>query len=116
MALQLSTHAGDLGPEQVRAADALYADVAARLPPRWRDALGKVAVAWRRDMRGEAVGRSSGTPRHGRLVLDLRLLDPSASLAGQPADALARRTLVHELAHLYDRSAQGGLSRLCLHR
>ncbi len=110
MALQLSTHAGDLGPEQVRAADALYADVAARLPPRWRDALGKVAVAWRRDMRGEAVGRSSGTPRHGRLVLDLRLLDPAASLAGQPADALARRTLVHELAHLYDRSAQGRLS------
>ncbi len=110
MALQLSTHAGDLGPEQVRAADALYADVAARLPPRWRDALGKVAVAWRRDMRGEAVGRSSGTPRHGRLVLDLHLLDPAASLAGQPADALARRTLVHELAHLYDRSAQGRLS------
>ena len=111
MALQLSTHAGDLVPEQVRAADALYADVAARLPPRWRDALGKVDVAWRRDMRGEAVGRSSGTPQHGRLVLDLRLLDPAASVAGQPADALARRTLVHELAHLYDRSAQGRLSQ-----
>ena len=111
MALHLSTRASGLGPEQVGAAEALYADVTARLPPRWRDALGEVVVEWRSDMRGEVVGRSRGTRQHGRLVLDLRLLDPSASLAGQPADALARRTLVHELAHLYDRSAQGGLSR-----
>lgn len=111
LALHLATRAGDLGPRQADAADALYADVAARLPPHWRDALGDVSVEWRRGMHGEAVGRSWGTRRHGRMRLDARLLDPSASVAGQPADMLARRTLVHELAHLYDRSAQGGLSR-----
>ena len=114
-ALRLSTRTGDLDAARALAADALYADVAARLPPHWREALGDVAVEWRGGMNAQTVGRSWGTPGHGRIRLDPRLLDPAAPPSDADADAdaatLARRTLVHELAHLYDRLPQGRLSR-----
>jgi len=86
--------------ESAAAHDAVEA-VRERLPPRWRDADGlDVAIDWRNDLPEGVHGRTFGP--HLRLR--------RALLTAGDAHALAS-ALLHELAHRYDRSTHGGLSR-----
>jgi hypothetical protein len=98
--------------EQV-AAQALLDDVDARLPPMWRDALGPVPVQWRDDLPVPVHGRAkgSGVVQLPRALLQgwQRAYRDNAS-TGDAVQREARAALVHELAHLLDRSAQGGFS------
>ncbi|MFP7721709.1 DUF7844 domain-containing protein [Lysobacter sp. A3-1-A15] len=101
-----------LSPGRAQASQALLDDVGARLPPRWRDALVRpVTVRWA-PLPGHV---------HGRVQLDVILLqqdlleewmqrpaDPAAPTADDPG--AARRALIHELAHLYDRENGRALS------
>ncbi|MEN5117208.1 DUF4105 domain-containing protein [Luteimonas sp. TWI662] len=83
--------------------------VLARLPPAWRAAEGlDVQLSWRDDLPPQVHGRAIGD----RIVLRRALLDAVAA-DGLDAQAMqaASAALVHELAHRYDRSRYGGLSR-----
>lgn len=90
-------------------------DVLARLPTAWRAALPPtLALEARDDLPPNVSGRAVA----GRIWLDRGLLaawsDPRADAELDPSGLAARRlgraTLVHELAHVLDRGAQGGLS------
>jgi hypothetical protein len=95
-----------LSPPDAARARVLLHDAAQRLPPRWASALGDVRVEWRDDLPAGVEGRAFGTGgAHARILLRRSLLD-----AGQD-DRSALAAILHELAHLYDRSADGGLSR-----
>lgn len=83
---------GALEPRQAARANELVADVATRLPPRWRDALpDSIALEFRDDLPREVHGRAL----HDRILLRRALLDAP----GRQATA----ALLHELAHLLDR-------------
>ncbi|RPD85934.1 DUF4105 domain-containing protein [Luteimonas sp. 100069] len=93
--------------EPLRPAEAIQAELAltaalSRLPPAWRDAPGlDVVVDWRDDLPGAVHGRAFGA--HLRM---------RRSLLADADDAQAlQRALLHELAHRYDHSTHGGLSR-----
>jgi hypothetical protein len=88
-----------LAPAEAEASRQLLAEAVARLPAAWSDALdARIEVEWRRDLPADVHGRSYA----GRMVLVRRLLDDGKA-------ALA--AVLHELAHFYDRTPQGGLSR-----
>ncbi|SEK97333.1 protein of unknown function [Pseudoxanthomonas sp. GM95] len=103
-----------LNESQRAASQALLDDVAARLPPAWRDALGEVPVAWRDDLPERVHGRATGS---GRILLPRQLLVggmgdvPGGMAPDAPGAAAASAALIHELAHLLDRSTAGGFSR-----
>ncbi|KLJ03013.1 hypothetical protein WQ56_01335 [Luteimonas sp. FCS-9] len=93
-----------------QAASARLVDaVLARLPPAWRAADGlDVHLAWRDDLPAQVHGRATGD----RIMLRRALLDAAAADDAPPqATRAASAALVHELAHRYDRSRHGGLSR-----
>jgi len=91
-----------LTPAESARADAALSDVLARLPPNWRDATGlDVVVDWREDLPDDVHGRTFGS--HLRLR--------RALLADDAAVEPLQAALLHEFAHRYDRSTQGGLSR-----
>ncbi|MGN6112476.1 MAG: DUF7844 domain-containing protein [Luteimonas sp.] len=95
-----------LSPPEAARAQAVLDDAARRLPPRWTQALGTVRVEWRDDLPAGVEGRAFGTgAAHARILLRRSLLDAAQD------DRAARAAILHELAHLYDRSAEGGLSR-----
>ncbi|TWG89852.1 uncharacterized protein DUF4105 [Luteimonas sp. J16] len=101
-----------LSPAEQAATRELVAAAMARLPPRIADGLGReVALRWRDDLPEQVHGRA----RNGRIGLDRRLL--AGWMARDPADdrdpgtRIALATLLHELAHVFDRSPAGGLSR-----
>lgn len=102
-----------LGPSQLDAGARLLEDVERRLPPAWRDSLGRdLVLEWRDDLPERVHGRARGH----RLLLRRALLDDWMARArgandGDPAVRAARAALIHELAHVHDRSPQGGLSR-----
>jgi hypothetical protein len=105
-ALQWQLDPRGLQGEQRLAAQRLLDDVAARLPPTWRDALGTVPVQWRDDLPERVHGRTKGS---GVVQLPTSLLDDQPR--SLPVDSnLQRAAVIHELAHLLDRSAQGGFS------
>jgi hypothetical protein len=117
-ALNLQLETETLAPEQARATHQLLDAVADRLPPTWTAALGKpaldrpIVVAWRDDLPAQVHGRAQAT----RLLLDSRLLEewmarPSDADVDDPAMRTALAAVIHELAHFYDRSPQGRLSR-----
>lgn len=96
-----TAHGTPLRATEAAAADAAFEAVRAQLPPVWRDADGlDVAVEWRDDLPDGVHGRAFGA--HLRLRRDL--LD-----AGD--DEALRSAILHELAHRYDRSRHGGLSK-----
>jgi len=99
-ALELQLAADGLHDEEATQARAAMDEVARALPRHWADALGAVRVEWRDDLPADVHGRARGD----------RILLRRALLADADGHA-ARAALVHELAHLYDRSAAGGLSR-----
>lgn len=103
-----------LAREQVLATRQLLDEAASRLPPVWRQALDtRITVEWRDDLPAHVHGRALGR----RMLLRRALLDGwmarDAAAAGSddPAARPALAAVVHELAHFYDRSARGRLSR-----
>ncbi|KAF1688040.1 hypothetical protein B1992_01010 [Pseudoxanthomonas broegbernensis] len=99
--------------EESAATRQLLGEAARRLPPAWAAALARpIAMEWRDDLPDGVHGRA----RRWRLQLDRRLLDGwmarTADAGGaDPAARAALAAAIHELAHLYDRTPAGGLSR-----
>ncbi|WP_411834650.1 DUF4105 domain-containing protein [Pseudoxanthomonas mexicana] len=98
-----------LSATQAQASQALIDEAMQRLPPAWAASLpAGLTLRWRGDLPAQVHGRAQGR----RIALASSLLDDWMS---RPADAMARRAalaaLLHELAHVHDRSPQGGLSR-----
>lgn len=104
-ALRLSAATAPLARPQADRAQALLADASRRLPSGWAQALGDVRVEWRDDLPAHVQGRAFGSGGAGRILLRRSLLSDGAG------DREALAAILHELAHLYDRSAAGGLSR-----
>jgi hypothetical protein len=104
-ALRLQANAAALPPPEAARAQALLTDAARRLPARWSRALGEVRVEWRDDLPAGVEGRAYGGGAAERILLRRSLLSPGSD------DHVALAAILHELAHLYDRSAAGGLSR-----
>ncbi|KAF1697800.1 DUF4105 domain-containing protein [Pseudoxanthomonas koreensis] len=103
---------GELTPAQQEASAQLVAQALSRLPPAWSDALDRpVELRWRDDLpagvHGRARGRAIGLDR--RLLEDWMARAPDAG-DGDPATRAALAALLHELAHLYDRTPSGRLS------
>jgi Domain of unknown function (DUF4105) len=112
-ALQLQSVDGSLTPAEAAATHQLLADTVRRLPPAWADALdARIEVEWRDDLPAQVHGRAKAR----RLRLDRALLDgwmarsPDAGI-GDPASRAALSAVIHELAHFYDRTRKGRLSR-----
>jgi hypothetical protein len=111
-ALQLQPVDDSLTPAQIEATREILADAVQRLPVAWSDALDRrIDVEWRDDLPAEVHGRAKA-----RLLLNRALLDgwmartPDAGIE-DPATRAALAAVIHELAHFYDRTPQGGLSR-----
>lgn len=102
-----------LTPAEAVATRSLLDDAAARLPAAWASALDRpITVEWRDDLPPGVHGRAM----RDRLLLDRTLLDRwmQRSPGAGPEDAHARAALaavIHELAHLFDRTRRGLLSR-----
>jgi hypothetical protein len=100
-----------LGAADAAATQELVAAAQARLPPSWAQALDRpVALEWRDDLPEGVHGRA----RQWRILLRRELLDDwkqRQGTAAPEAEAPALAALLHELAHLYDRTASGGMSR-----
>ena len=91
----------------------LLEDAIQRLPLAWADALDqRIEVEWRDDLPEQVHGRAQAR----RILLDRKLLDgwmartPEAGI-DDPATRAALAAVIHELAHFYDRTPQGRLSR-----
>lgn len=110
---QVRPDSAGLSESELAATQELLGRAASLLPPGWSSALPKpIELRWRDDLPADVHGRARG--RH--LWLDRELLrnwmarDPAAS-QDDPAVRAALAALLHELAHFYDLSAAGGLSR-----
>lgn len=112
-ALQLEPIDGSLTPAETAATQQLLAKAVQRLPATWVDALDqRIEVEWRDDLPAQVHGRAQGR----RLLLDRTLLDgwmarPRDAGNENPATRAALSAVIHELAHFYDRTPQGRLSR-----
>lgn len=110
--LQLLPETGALTSKQAAATQQLLDAAVQRLPPAWITALDRIPVAWRDDLPAQIHGRA----RARRLLLNRALLDnwmarPAGAGADEPATRAALSAVIHELAHFYDRTTQGRLSR-----
>ncbi|MGV8959028.1 MAG: DUF4105 domain-containing protein [Stenotrophomonas sp.] len=110
-ALQIQLARQDLTPAQVSASTQLIDLAMAHLPAQWRQELPlEVELQWREDLPAHVQGRALGR----QIQLDRQVLAQWMTVAGDIDSAAARRalaTVLHELAHVADRSAQGGWSR-----
>jgi len=112
-ALQLQPVDESLTPAQAAATRQLLDDAVQRLPAAWVDALDRrIGVEWRDDLPAEVHGRAQAR----RLLLKRTMLDgwmarPEDAGVEDPATRAALAAVIHELAHFYDRTPQGGLSR-----
>lgn len=108
--LRLVLDTRDLQPEQRAASQALLDEAMAALPPRLVQSLNReIRVQWRDGLPEQAYGRAGGN----RLQLNRRLLpaltDGSAASekTNRPHGTVRHEllaTVVHEVAHLYDRA------------
>jgi hypothetical protein len=111
-ALELQAVDRSLTPAQSAATQQLLAEAVQRLPAAWADALDRrIEVEWRDDLPAGVHGRATA-----RLLLDRALLDswmarPADAGIEDPATRAALAAVIHELAHFYDRTPQGRLSR-----
>ncbi|WP_372014389.1 DUF7844 domain-containing protein [Pseudoxanthomonas sp. 10H] len=102
-----------LAPAERAATIELLAQGLESLPPAWSSALHRpIAFAWRDDLPAGVHGRA----KRDAILLDRRLLAgwmarPAGAGVDDPATRAALAALLHELAHLYDRTRAGGLSR-----
>ena len=112
-ALQLQPVDRSLTPAEAAATRQLLADAIQRLPAPWVNALEQsIEVEWRDDLPAQVHGRAQAR----RLLLDRALLDgwmvrPRHADVEDPATRAALAAVIHELAHFYDRTPQGQLSR-----
>ena len=112
-ALQLEPVDALLTPAQAAATHQILADAVQRLPAAWAGALNEhIDVEWRDDLPEHVHGRAKAH----RLLLRRTLLDgwmarPNGAGLEDPATHAAIAAVIHELAHFYDRTPQGGLSR-----
>ncbi|MCL1527230.1 DUF4105 domain-containing protein [Xanthomonas nasturtii] len=105
----------DLPPAQMEASNALVQHVAQRLPQGWTQRLGApIQLQWRSDLPAQVHGRAIGN----RILLDRALLqawsaqpEEARGDSNAPATRAAMAALIHELAHVLDRSANSALSR-----
>ncbi|MFT4247452.1 MAG: DUF4105 domain-containing protein [Pseudomonas sp.] len=111
--LPLQLHAQGLTPAEIAASARLEAAVAGRLPERWGEALvGPIRLEWTDTLPARVHGRTTAS----RIRLDRRLLHdwmalPPGSDPQRPAARAAMAALIHELAHVLDRSRRRALSR-----
>ena len=112
-ALQLQPVDEALTPAQAAATRQILDDAVQRLPAAWTNALDRrIDVEWRDDLPAEVHGRAQAR----RLLLKRTLLDgwmarPEDAGIEDPATRAALAAVIHELAHFYDRTPQGELSR-----
>src|SRR5690606_16093780 len=109
---QLQLDGEALTPPQAEAAREVLDAAVRRLPRTWADALDPgIVVEWRDDLPPDIHGRLRGE----RLLLRRTLLDDwiarGAGGDANPATRPALAAVIHELAHVHDRSPRGGLSR-----
>src|SRR5690606_10333420 len=110
---RLQLRDGTLTPPQAAAAREILDEAMQRLPPSWADTLDpRIAIEWRDDLPPDVHGRVRGD----RLLLRRALLDdwiarPDDAGNDEPATRAALAAVIHELAHVHDRSPQGRLSR-----
>jgi hypothetical protein len=103
---------GELTPAERAATGQLVGQALSRLPLAWSAALERpIELRWRDDLPTGVHGRATAWT----VALDRRLLDDwmvRAPGAGEddPATRAALAALLHELAHLYDRTPSGRLS------
>src|SRR5690606_34926591 len=111
-ALRLQPANEGLSAAETAAAEALVAATLAQLPAALRDRLDReVRIDWRQDLPAHVHGRA----RNGRIFLQRTLLQgwmAGGSDAGgdAPGRHAALASLIHELAHVYDRDGGGRLS------
>ncbi len=111
--VQLQPVDDSLTPAQAAATRELLADAIQRLPAAWADALDRrIDVEWRDDLPAQVHGRAKAR----RLLLDRALLEawmarPPETGLEDPATRAALSAVIHELAHFYDRTPRGRLSR-----
>lgn len=108
-ALQLESAKDGLTLSEAIASQQLLDDAVRRLPAPWVEALGRVRVEWRDDLPANVHGRAF----NGRVMLKRSLLgewEPAADTQ-HPGTRAALAAVIHELAHLYDRTSRGRLSR-----
>ncbi len=98
-----------LRAEDIAATRELVTAARARLPPGFLYGIGvSVSLRWRDDLRDGVHGRVHA----GRIGLRRELLDGWIQRdVDDPAPHAALSALLHELAHVHDRSQRGGLSR-----
>lgn len=96
-----------LSADEVTASRRLLDDAQARLPVAMRDGIeGAVAVRWTAALDATVHGRAQSDE-----VLLNRALLPGLAAGDARARDAALATVLHELAHLFDRGGQGRLSR-----
>ncbi|PPT53329.1 MULTISPECIES: DUF4105 domain-containing protein [Xanthomonas] len=113
--LRIDVDPQGLSAAQIDTTHALVKQVAQRLPPAWMQRIdAPIQLQWRTDLPAHVHGRAIGR----RILLDRALLDAWSAQATAtqtdpeaPATRAAMAAVVHELAHVLDRSAHGGLSR-----
>ncbi|MFT4257925.1 MAG: DUF4105 domain-containing protein [Pseudoxanthomonas sp.] len=111
--LPLQWQVEGLSPAESAASERLSEAVASRLPPRWRETLTTrampIPLAWSGTLPERVHGRTgrAGIRLDRRLLQDWIADDAPASAATRAVQA----ALIHELAHVLDRSPAGGLSR-----
>jgi hypothetical protein len=112
-ALQLAPVDASLTPAQADATRQILADAVQRLPAAWTVALDeRIDVEWRDDL----PAKVHGSAKAQRMLLKRTLLDgwmarPPGAGVEEPATRAALAAVIHELAHFYDRTPYGGLSR-----
>ncbi|MGO4221829.1 DUF4105 domain-containing protein [Lysobacter sp. TAF61] len=107
--MQLQLDSRGLSAPEVIATQQLIAQAQAHLPPAVQAALARpIAVRWSQNLDAAVSGHAARED----IVLNRALLSAMTGGDDSGADDRALATLIHELAHLYDRIAPGGrLSR-----
>ena len=111
-ALPLQIDADGLDQMQVQATLQLLDEAERRLPPAWIQALGPgITLGW-----DDLPAQMHGHARAKRLQLSRDLLHgwmarSATTGVDDPAARAALTALIHELAHFYDRTPAGGLSK-----
>ena len=111
-ALPLRIDADALSAAQLEATRQLLDEVEQRLPPVWKQAIQPgIVLSWDElpaDVHGHAGARRL---RLSRTLLDDWMQRPADAQADDPATHAALSALIHELAHFYDRTGPGLLSK-----
>ncbi|WP_051176221.1 DUF4105 domain-containing protein [Luteimonas mephitis] len=111
-ALRLYVQDDASSPARAEAAQQILDDALRRLPPVWVAAVDRrIRVEWRDDLPAGVHGRARGSKLFfRRTLLDDWMARPAGAGDNDPATRAALAAVVHELAHVLDRSPHGRLS------